>query len=86
MNNQDGTILCRKTDPDLNRICPTNSQDIFITGADKVLKRYKYPDENLQKMDLKIKLPAPSPIEEIESHQLPTTCIQYDKEWIVSGS
>lgn len=51
-----------------------------------MLKRYKYPEETLAKLDLKVKLPALSPVEEFEAHQLPTTCIQFEKELIVSGS
>jgi hypothetical protein len=41
---------------------------LYLTGADKVLKRYKYPEEKLDKIDLKVKLPALSPAEEIEMH------------------
>jgi hypothetical protein len=50
----------------MNKICLTNHSDILLTGQDKTLKRYKFPEENLTKMDLKVKLPAPSPIEEVE--------------------
>lgn len=65
-NNQESQIFCRKTDPEMNKICLTNSSDILLTGNDKVLKRYKYPEELLSKIDLKVKLAAPSPLEEIE--------------------
>lgn len=33
MNNQEGTLLVRKTDPELTQICVTNQQDLLLTGA-----------------------------------------------------
>lgn len=50
----------------MQRIALTNTSDVLLTGMDKSIKRYKFPEENLAKMDLKVKLPAPSPIEEVE--------------------
>lgn len=52
--------LCyaRKIDYDL-KICAVHPEtsDVFCTGKDKVLKRYKFPDEPLSKMELKTKIP-----------------------------
>jgi len=74
----------------LHKICLTNGSDVFLTGYsklslgnDKVLKRYKFPEENLLKIDLKLKIPAPSPVEEQEGQQLPSTCICLEKDFIV---
>jgi WD40 repeat protein len=85
MNNLEGNVLCRKTDPEMTKICLSNTTDIYLTGADKVLKRYKFPEEKLEKIDLKVKLPALSPLEEVEGHFLPVTAIQFEKDFIVSG-
>lgn len=68
MNNTSTPILCRKIDPELTHIIQHNATDLYLTGGDKVLKRYKYPEEKLDKIDLKVKLPALSPAEEIEMH------------------
>lgn len=50
----------------MTRIAMTTSSDVLLTGMDKSIKRYKFPEENLAKIDLKVRLPAPSPIEEVE--------------------
>jgi WD40 repeat protein len=66
----------RKIDPDLHLIAvdPT-SGDIFLTGRDKILKKYKQPDELIIKMDLRIKVPGSIPIEELDGHALSTNCL-----------
>lgn len=65
-DNNENQVLVRKTDPDMTKIALTNTSDVLLTGLDKNIKRYKFPEENLAKIDLKVKLPAPSPIEEVE--------------------
>ena len=66
----------RKIDPDLYLIVvdPTNG-DILLTGKDKILKKYKQPDELIIKMDLRIKVPGSIPLEELDGHPLPTNCL-----------
>jgi len=65
LNASPQSILCIKTDPDLTRICNFTAKDLILTGLDKGLKRYKFPEEKLEKLDLKVKLPALAPIEDI---------------------
>ena len=62
----------RKIDPDIYHLAidPEN-KDILTTGKDKILKKYKQPDELLIKMDLRIKVPGSVPLEELEGHPLP---------------
>lgn len=86
LNQVDNTITCRKTDPELNKICVSTQNDFFLSGTDKNFKKYKYPDEKLEKMDLKVKLPALSPIEELEGHALPITAVSCHDDIIVTGS
>lgn len=45
--------------------------DILCTGKDKLLKRYKQPEELLAKMDNRIKVGG-APIEEQDGHALPS--------------
>jgi len=66
----------RKIDPDLYLIAADNNNgDILLTGKDKILKKYKQPDELLIKMDLRIKVPGSIPLEELDGHPLPTNCL-----------
>jgi hypothetical protein len=60
-----------KIDPDLHHICNFSAKDLILTGIDKGLKRYKLPDETIEKIDFKLKLPALAPIEDIPGHQVP---------------
>ena len=66
----------RKVDPDLylSAVDP-NTGDILLTGKDKILKKYKQPDELIIKMDLRIKVPGSVPLEELDGHALPTNCL-----------
>ncbi len=51
-------IYARKVDADLTLIeIHTESGHILATGSDKVLKRYKHPEEFLLDMDCKLKVP-----------------------------
>jgi len=61
----------RKIDYDL-KICCVHPEtgDVFCTGKDKILKRYKQPDEPLNKMELKTKIPPLPPIDENDGHTL----------------
>jgi len=45
--------------------------EIFVTGEDKLLKKYEYPTEKVELIDFK-RAPPP-PIEELLSHSIGTT-------------
>jgi len=54
----------RKVDPDLNMILvhePTG--DLYLTGKDKIIKKYKCPDTLYSELDQRIKAP-PNPVDE----------------------
>lgn len=59
--------------------------DLFVTGEDKLLKRYEFPTDHFSKLDMK-KAPLP-PIEEHKSHDIGTTCwhISNQVKFLVSG-
>lgn len=57
-------IYARKVDSDMNHIAVNiTTGDILCTGKDKILKRYKQPEELFVKMDTRIKVGG-APIEE----------------------
>jgi WD40 repeat protein len=64
-----------------------NSQtgDLWVTGEDKLLKKYEFPSEHFSKLDMK-KAPVP-PVEEIKSHDVGTTCWHSSSEakFLVTG-
>ena len=48
----------KRVDPDLNIIEVDNgNEDVFLTGRDKILKKYKFPEEHLNRLDPRIKAP-----------------------------
>ncbi len=47
-NNQESQIFCRKTDPDMNKICLSNSSDIFLTGKIPLFFRKRQSFEKVQ--------------------------------------
>lgn len=59
--------------------------DIYVSGDDKFLKKYDFPNEQFAKLDFK-KPPNP-PIEELKSHDLQTTCWDFSNEikFMVTG-
>jgi WD40 repeat protein len=65
----------------------SNSQtgDIWVTGEDKLLKKYEFPVDHFSKLDMK-KAPVP-PVEEIKSHDVGTTCWHSSSEakFLVTG-
>lgn len=68
-------IYARKIDPDLNHIAVNLATgDLLCTGKDKILKRYKQPEELFVKMDTRIKVGG-APIEEQDGHPLPTNAM-----------
>lgn len=66
----------RKIDPDLYLIAvDSTTGEVLLSGKDKILKKYKQPDELLIKMDLRIKVPGSIPLEELDGHVLQTNCL-----------
>ncbi len=62
----------RKIDPDIYHLAiDSENKDILATGKDKILKKYKQPEELITKMDLRMKVPGSVPLEELEGHPLP---------------
>lgn len=59
--------------------------DVFVTGEDKLLKRYEFPVDQFSKLDMK-KAPVP-PVDEIKSHDIGTTCwhISNEVKFLVTG-
>jgi WD40 repeat protein len=76
----------RKIDKGSLMVLP-NSQtgDIWVTGEDKLLKKYEFPVDHFSKLDMK-KAPVP-PVEEIKSHDVGTTCWHSSSEakFLVTG-
>lgn len=59
--------------------------DIFVTGEDKLLKKYEFPTESINKIDFK-KAPN-APLDELKSHDIGTTCADFHNEikFMVTG-
>jgi WD40 repeat protein len=72
--------MYRKLDRGINIVMSNVwNGDIFVCGDDKFLKKMEYPIEPFNKMDFK-KPPNP-PVEEMKSHDLPTTCWDFSNEF-----
>lgn len=79
-------VFYRKVDPGSNVVvCNHITQEIFVTGKDKLLKRYDYPEEKIESIDFK-KAPE-DPIEEIPSHSIGTNvwAISENFQQVVTG-
>lgn len=78
--------LGRRIDSDITMaIVEPESGDIFCTGSEKILRRYKQPDEYIRDMDLRRKqqgMPT-----EYDSHDLITNCfvVKPSSDALVSG-
>lgn len=69
----------RKIDKGAHLVIPnTTTGDLYVTGDDKLLKKYDFPTDHISKLDMK-KAPIP-PVEEHKSHDVGTTC------WHISAS
>lgn len=68
----------RKIDRGSNLIIVNNNGDLFVTGDDKLFKKYEFPTEQFAKLDMK-KAPLP-PTEEHKSHDISTTCWHLSNE------
>ena len=66
-------------------ITNTMTGDIYVTGDDKLLKKYDFPNEHFSKLDMK-KAPVP-PLEELKSHDIGTTCwsVSSEVKFLVTG-
>lgn len=62
-----------------------HSGEIYVTGEDKLLKRYEFPVDPFSKLDMK-KAPLP-PLEEHKSHDIGSTCWHLSNEvkFLVTG-
>lgn len=78
--------LYKKVDRGMNLVI-TNpyTGDLYLCGEDKFLKKYDFPSDHFTKIDLK-KPPNP-PIEELDSHNMATTCYDISNEckFLVTG-
>lgn len=73
-------VFYRKIDNG-SSILITNSTngDIFVTGKDKWLKKYDYPNQTLEQIDWKS--PPAAPSEEIPSHAIGTNCFDISSQF-----
>ena len=81
-------MYCRRIDFFLDKIASINaSGEVFLTGKDKFLKKYKIPDELVAKTNPSAKAP-PAPIEELPGHPLPVNAcfISFNGEYLLSGA
>lgn len=79
-------IKYRKIDKNSNLVISNHTNgDIFVSGEDRLLKKYDYPVDQLKHLDFKRAPPAP--IEEFNSHSIGTTCFDVSKEFkrVVTG-
>jgi hypothetical protein len=53
-----------------------DTADIFTTGEEKVIRRYKQPEDHVRDMDMRPRAPF-TPIEEIDGHELTTNFIRF---------
>lgn len=55
-------VTGRKVDPEMARIGVLATGELVVTGRDKILRKYKQPEELLSKMDFKVKAANTPPI------------------------
>jgi WD40 repeat protein len=76
----------RKIDKGATLVIPNIfTGDLYVTGEDKLLKKYEFPTDHISKLDMK-KAPLP-PIEEHKSHDIGTNCWHLSSEvkFLVTG-
>lgn len=88
---EDIVCRCRRIDFDITKVVVDfESGDVFCTGGEKSLRKYKHPDEKdlLKDFDLRVKPPT-NPAEEVEGHELETITLAIQRQgsasFIVSG-
>lgn len=76
----EANVLYRKIDKG-SKLVITNevTGDIFVTGEDRLLKKYEFPSEKIDQIDIK-RAPV-APIEEHTSHPIGTTTYDVSKEF-----
>lgn len=82
ISDEESSIFYRKIDKGLNLIMANHvTQELFLVGSgqDKVMKKYEFPNEKFEKLDLK--KPPTAPLEEIPSHSIGTNCWHISKEY-----
>jgi WD40 repeat protein len=73
-------IHYRKIDKGSNLVISNEiNGDIFVSGEDKLLKKYLFPEETITQIDYK-RAPQ-APIDEFTSHSIGTTCWDVTKEF-----
>ena len=81
------TVKSKKIDFDINQMAvDPDTSDIFCTGEEKTVRRYKVPEELLQDMDSRLRAPF-APVEEVDGHELATNYFQLKQgtHFLVSG-
>lgn len=76
----------RKIDKGAHLVIPNiYTGDIYVTGDDKLLKKYEFPADHFSKLDMK-KAPLP-PAEEHKAHDIGTNCYHLSNEvkFLVTG-
>ena len=74
LSSDDVLMFGRKIDFDITQITVCQkSGDVYTVGDDRIVKKYKQPEEYLPKMDMRVKVPI-NPLEEFEGHDLLTNC------------
>ena len=78
----------RKIDSEQEIIQSLPSGDLLVTGKDKILRKYRHPEEPLAKVDLKSRTAPNPPVEELDGHDLPSTCITRSAKFntVVTGA
>ncbi len=60
-------IFGRKVDPE-QTIVGSVGNDFLLTGKDKILRKYKIPEDNITKLNLAQKVATNPPSEELDGH------------------
>jgi hypothetical protein len=60
--NLSAEIYAIRTDLEQNFVCSLPTGEILTSGEDKLIKRYRQPEELLVKVDFKSKQPIPPPL------------------------
>jgi len=73
-------VCYRKIDRGSNMVMANPSTgDIFVTGEDKLLKKYAFPEDKLDACDWK--MPPKVPSLELPSHSIGTSCWDYSEQF-----
>lgn len=87
LSQEDISIRGRRIDFDVTMgVIDAETADLFTTGEEKVIRRYKQPEDHIRDMDMRPRAPF-TPVEEIDGHELVTNYIRFKDgaNVIVSG-